>query len=83
MKLYYEKSELPGATTLSMSTIEEEIRQGRFPKARQLSPGRTGYLCREVDEWAESRPIADMPPPPNTSAKKPRQAGTSGRAVPA
>lgn len=74
MKLYYEKSELPGATTLSESTIEEEIRQGRFPKPRQLTGRRVGYLVEDVIEWARSRPVSDLPPPPNTGARKPRRA---------
>jgi len=72
VKLYYEKSELPDATTLSESTIDEEIRQGRFPKPRQLAGRRVGYLVEEVIEWARSRPVSDQPPPANTGAKKPR-----------
>lgn len=75
MKLYYEKSELPAATTLSKTTIEEEIRQGRFPKPRQLAARRVGFLVEEVTEWARTRPVSEQPPPPNTGAKKPRPAG--------
>lgn len=74
MKLYYEKSELPGATTLSESTIEEEIRQERFPKPRQLAGRRVGWLVEEVLEWARTRPVSDQAPPPNTGARKPRRA---------
>lgn len=77
MKLYYEKAELPAATTLSESTIDEEIRQGRFPRPRQLAGRRVGYLVEEVIEWARSRPVSDLPPPPNTGAKKPRRAGAA------
>jgi prophage regulatory protein len=73
VKLYYEKSELPSATTLSESTIEEEIRQERFPKPRQLAGRRVGWLVEEVLEWARSRPVSDQPPPPNTGARKPRR----------
>lgn len=80
MKLYFEKSELPVATTLSESTIDEEIRQGRFPKPRQLAGRRVGYLVEEVVEWARSRPVSDQPPPPNTGAKKPRLASTAAGA---
>lgn len=83
MKLYYEKSELPVATTLAESTIDEEIRQGRFPKPRQLAGRRVGYLVREVNEWAESRPPADQAPPANTGAKKPRATGAAAPAAPA
>jgi prophage regulatory protein len=74
VKLYYDKSELAAATTLAESTIDEEIRQGRFPKPRLLAGRRVGWLADEVVEWARSRPISDQAPPPNTGAKKPRRA---------
>lgn len=74
MKLYFEKSELPAAITLSESTIDEEIRQARFPKPRQLAGRRVGWLVEEVLEWARTRPVSEQPPPPNTGAKKPRRA---------
>ena len=73
MKLYFEKSELPGVTTLSETTIDEEIRQGRFPKPRQLAGRRVGYFVDDIMEWARSRPVSNQPPPPNTGARKPRQ----------
>jgi prophage regulatory protein len=66
VKLYYMKEELPHATTLSMSSIEEEIRQERFPKPRQLAGRRVGWLVEEVQEWARTRPVSDQPPPSNT-----------------
>ena len=72
MKLYFEKSELPDAITLSESTSDEEIRQGRFPRPRQLAGRRVGYLVEEVVEWARTRPVSDQLPPANTGAKKPR-----------
>ncbi len=81
MKLYYTKDELPEVTTLSMSTIEEEIRQERFPKPRQIAGRRVGYLVEEVIEWARSRPVSDLPPPENTGAKKPRAAAPAPRAA--
>ena len=51
--------------TLSNSTIEKMVRKGLFPAPRQLSGRRVGYLVREVDEWLESRPVSDLPPPVN------------------
>lgn len=79
MKLYFEKSELPELTTLAESTIDEEIRQGRFPKPRQLAGRRVGYFIDDIMEWARSRPVSGQPPPPNTGAKKPRRAtGVAG-----
>ena len=51
--------------TLSNSTIEKMVRKGLFPAPRQLASRRVGYLLREVDEWLESRPVSDQPPPVN------------------
>ncbi len=57
---------------LSVSTVQELVRQGQFPAPRQLSGRRVGWLVREVTEWAESRPVSNLPPPHNTAAPKPR-----------
>ena len=62
------------AVALSTATIERLEREGQFPKRRQLSGQRVGWLVREVQEWAESRPVSNLPPPPSTSAPKPRAA---------
>jgi prophage regulatory protein len=72
-----DRDELPEVVKLSLRTIEEEIRQGRFPKPRQTSGRRVAWLASDVDAWMESLPESDLPPPPNTGAKKPR-----GRAAP-
>jgi len=55
-------------TELSKSTIETGIRNGDFPKPRKASARGARWLVREIEEWAESRPIADFLPPPNTNA---------------
>lgn len=54
-------------TGLSKSTVQKMIRENDFPKPRKASPQRTGWLLREIKEWAENRPIADFLPPSNTS----------------
>lgn len=82
-ELVYTKDELPGVTKLGLSTIEEEIRNGNFPPPRELSKRRVGWLAWEIRDWLTSRPVSGQPPPPNTSAKKPRRAGTSSPALPA
>lgn len=68
---------LPTIIGLSKSTIEQEIRADRFPKPRLLSGRRTGWLYREVLAWVESRPLSDLPPPPNTSEGGRRHANSS------
>lgn len=81
MKLYYMRDELPDVTGLSMSTIEEEMRQDRFPKPRKLSAQRVGWLDTDLRAWADERPVSDLPPPKNSGAKKPRRADTAGQSV--
>lgn len=60
------------AVALSTAAIERLERAGDFPKRRLLSGRRVGWLLREVQEWAESRPVSNLPPPPNTGAPKRR-----------
>lgn len=55
---------------LGKSTFEEMVQKGQLPKPRMLSPGCSGWLLRELEEWAEARPHSDLPPPANTGAKK-------------
>ena len=62
------------AVALSAATIERLEHAEQFPKRRQLSDQRVGWLVREVQEWAESRPVSNLPPPPNTGAPKRKEA---------
>ena len=62
------------AVALSAATIERLEHAEQFPKRRQLSGQRVGWLVREVQEWAESRPVSNLPPPPNTGAPKRKEA---------
>ena len=50
---------------LSESTVQEPVRETGFPKPRKISSNRVGWLVRKVTEWAELRPVSDLPPPPN------------------
>lgn len=70
--LYIDLETAAEVVALSVSTVQELVRQGQFPAPRQLSGRRVGWLMREVEDWAESRPVSNLPPPPNTGAKKPR-----------
>lgn len=48
--------------SLSESTIDNLEKAGDFPKRRKISGDRVGYLMRELEEWAESRPVSDLLP---------------------
>ena len=62
---------------LSVSTVEELVRQGGFPKPRQLAGRRVGFVVRELDEWLEDRPVSNQLPPPNTSRRGSKQSSAS------
>jgi prophage regulatory protein len=55
---------------LGESTLQKLIREDKFPKPRKLSDKRVGWLVRELEEWAESRPVSGLLPPAHTGAKK-------------
>ena len=69
-KIYVELPEVSGLVTLGETTIQRMVREDDFPKPRQLSGRRVAWLLREVEDWAENRPVSDLPPPPNTSKRK-------------
>jgi prophage regulatory protein len=62
------------AVSLSESAVQGLVRKGEFPQPRQLSDRRVGWLMPEVQEWAESRPVSQLPPPQNTGASKRKEA---------
>lgn len=70
--------DLPAASNyvaLSESTVQKLVRDDQFPKPRVLSGRRVGWLVRELEAWAESRPVSDFLPPHNTGAKKGQLSG--------
>lgn len=69
-----EKPDAAAYCALSMTTMARVVLEDpTFPRARQLSNRRVGYLVRELDAWLEARPVADNPPPPNTGhSNRPR-----------
>lgn len=73
-KIYLDRKEVAEILSISDSTVEALTRDpdSKFPKPRQLSKARVGWLLREIEEWSEMRPVSQLPPPPNTGAKKPR-----------
>ena len=68
--VYLDLASTCGALSLSEATLQKLVREDAFPRPRLLSGRRVGWLVREVEEWAESRPVADLLPPPNTGSRK-------------
>jgi prophage regulatory protein len=65
--------DLPTVSTmvaLSEDTVQRLVRMSDFPAPRMISNRRVGWLVREVEEWAEGRPVSDFLPPENTARVK-------------
>lgn len=69
---YLDREQTGAYVSLSGSTMEQMIRAGTFPRPRQLSPKRVGWKLTELDEWCDSRPVSDLPPPRNTGVRRAR-----------
>lgn len=68
--LYLELEAVASVVALAATTIQRLVREGDFPKPRQLSGRRVAWLVRELEEWAEARPVSTLAPPPNTSRSR-------------
>lgn len=64
--IFMNLKETAHAVSLSTASIQKMVRENVFPKPRLIAGRRVAWLTREVEEWAESRPISDNLPPPNT-----------------
>lgn len=71
--IYLDLPQVAGVVSLAEATIQRMVRENEFPRPRQLSGRRVGWLVREVKEWAEARPVSDLPPPANTGKRRYRR----------
>lgn len=62
--LLVSRDDAAAALGVSDSTIEALVRSGELPPQRRISKGRTGWLWRELQEFAETRPVSDAAPGP-------------------
>lgn len=62
--LMVEREAAAAALGISVSTLEGLVRTKELPPPRKLSKGRVGWLWRELNEFAESRPVSEMAPGP-------------------
>ena len=47
--------DLPALVGLSVPTVYRQIRRGEFPAPARLSPGRVGWLPKDIDAWLADR----------------------------
>lgn len=62
---YLDKERSAAYCAISESTLEKGVRTGIFPKPRQLAGRKVGWLVKELDAWADSRPVSELLPPEN------------------
>lgn len=62
---YLDRVSVAEFVSLSVGTMESLVQKGVFPEPRQLTEKRVGWLVREVEEWAESRPKSSNLPVAN------------------
>ncbi len=68
--IYLDLPKVCEAVAMAEATVQRLVREGEFPRPRRLSGRRVGWLVREIEEWAESRPVSDLLPPENTGRVK-------------
>ncbi len=68
--LYVDLPTVATMVALSEASVQRQVREKDFPPPRVVSPRRVAWLVREVEQWAEARPISDLLPPPNTGTRK-------------
>lgn len=76
--LYLDLHAVCEIVNLAPATLQDMVRQDEFPKPRKLSARRVGWLVREVEEWAEQRPVSNLLPPSNTGGRHRKAKSTAG-----
>ena len=67
--LYLDRESVASFVSLSVPTMERMVASGVFPAPRQLTGKRVGWLVREVEDWAESRPVSSNLPVANCGVR--------------
>lgn len=67
---YLDRKAVANFVSLSVDTLERLVARGTFPKPRQLTDKRVGWLVREVNDWAEDRPISSVLPVANCGGNR-------------
>lgn len=69
--LLVDRHQAAAALSVSDGTVEALVRSGELPPPRRISKGRTGWLWRELVEFAESLPVSNAAPGPGRNGRPP------------
>jgi prophage regulatory protein len=64
--IYVDLQTVAAMVALSEANIQRQVRENSFPPPRVVSARRVAWLVREVEAWAEERPVSQLLPPANT-----------------
>ncbi|MFM0088959.1 AlpA family phage regulatory protein [Paraburkholderia sediminicola] len=67
--LFYDLPDVAHALSLSTRGVQRLVQEGSFPKPRAMSARRVAWLVSDVEQWAISRPTADILPPANAGCR--------------
>ena len=56
------RDQAAAALGISDSLLEKLVRTGDLPSPRKISEGRVGWLWRDLQMFAETRPVSDLLP---------------------
>lgn len=59
---------------ISGSTFSDLVRTGKIAKPYLISAGRVGWRWADLLAFADARPVADLPPPPNCANRRGKRA---------
>jgi prophage regulatory protein len=60
--VFLSKAQVLKKVPVTGPTLWTWVRQGKFPRPRDISPNKTVWVASEVDEWMQSRPLRNYKP---------------------
>ena len=67
---YLDRAQAAAYVSLGTTSMEQMVCAGTFPKPRQLSAARVGWLVSELEAWCASRPVSHLLPVRNSGKRK-------------
>jgi prophage regulatory protein len=68
--MFLDLQDVADAVALSTRSVQRLVQEGSFPEPRAISARRVAWLTREVEEWCEACPVAEMLPPGNCGRRQ-------------
>ena len=60
--IFLSKAQVLAKVPVTAPTLWTWVRQGKFPRPREISPNKTVWIQSEVDAWMRAQPIRNYKP---------------------